>query len=151
MAKGWFVLHAYSGHENKVKKQIDLLKEVHKDAIFEVKVPSEEVVEIKDGKRRVTSRKFLPGYVLVEMDLPDRGWKEVCGDIRKVAGVTGFVGTSRTQRPQPISARRGQGDPAEGGRDQGRQDAQAQARSRRARRCGSWTDRSTRSPATSRT
>jgi len=73
MAKGWFVIHAYSGHENKVKKQIDLLRETHKDAIFEVKVPSEEVVEIKDGKRRVTSRKFLPGYVLVEMDLPDRG------------------------------------------------------------------------------
>jgi len=104
MAKGWFVIHAYSGHENKVKKQIDLLRETHKEAIFEVKVPSEEVVEIKDGKRRVTSRKFLPGYVLVEMDLPDRGWKEICGDIRKVAGVTGFVGTSRTQRPAPISA-----------------------------------------------
>ena len=52
----------------------------------------------------MTNKKFLPGYVLVEMDLPDLGWKGVCSEIRRVAGVTGFVGTMRTQKPQPISA-----------------------------------------------
>lgn len=103
MAKGWYVVHAYSGHENKVKKQLDRLKEMFPENVFDVKVPSEEVVEVRDGKRRVTSKKFLPGYVLVEMDLPERGWKEVCSEIRKVNGVTGFVGVARGQKPQPIS------------------------------------------------
>ena len=104
MAKGWYVVHAYSGHENKVKKQLDRLKEEFSDHLFDVKVPSEEVVEVKNGKRRVTSKKFLPGYVLVEMDLPERGWKEICSAIRRVSGVTGFVGVAHGQRPQPISA-----------------------------------------------
>ena len=103
MAKGWYVVHAFSGHENKVKKQIELLKTRHGATLFDIKVPSEEVIEMRDGKKRVTSKKFLPGYVLVEMDLPEHGWKDVCSDIRRVAGVTGFVGTTRTQKPQPIS------------------------------------------------
>ena len=104
MAKGWYVVHAYSGHENKVKRQLDRLKETFSEVVFDVKVPAEEVVEVRDGKKRVTSKKFLPGYVLVEMDLPEYEWKEVCSEIRRVAGVTGFVGTSRIQKPQAISA-----------------------------------------------
>ena len=105
MPKAWYVVHAYSGHENKVEKQIRLLMDRGEegDNIFDVKVPSEEVVEMRDGKKRTTSKKFLPGYVLVEMDLPENGWKAVCGGIRKIQGVTGFVGTNRNQRPQPIS------------------------------------------------
>ena len=87
MSKGWFVVHAYSGQENKVEKQIRKMIENGEltDFIFDVKVPSEEIVEVKDGKKRVTSKKFLPGYVLVEMDLPDSGWKTVCSEIKKIA------------------------------------------------------------------
>ena len=104
MAKGWYVVHAYSGHEAKVEKQIRKImdKPPLLDAVFDVKVPSEEVVEVKDGKKKISNKKFLPGYILVEMD-PDKGWESVCGEIRKISGVTGFVGTSRNQKPQPIS------------------------------------------------
>ena len=105
MPKAWYVVHAYSGHENKVEKQIRRLMDIdeYRDNIFDVKVPAEDIVEIKDGKKKVSAKKFLPGYVLVEMDLPDHGWKLVCGGIRKIQGVTGFVGSNMNQRPQPIS------------------------------------------------
>ncbi len=105
MAKSWYVVHTYSGYENRVEKHIRKLMEngTLKDSVFDVKIPSEEVVEVRDGKRRVTTKKFLPGYILVEMDLPDIGWKEVCGHIRQIPGVTGFVGAARNQKPQPIS------------------------------------------------
>jgi transcriptional antiterminator NusG len=104
MAKAWYVVHAYSGHEMKVEKQMRKLmeKEPYKSGVFDIKVPSEEVVEIREGKKRITSKKFLPGYVLVEMDLPERDWKEICRGIRMIPGVTGFVGTNRGQKPQPI-------------------------------------------------
>ena len=105
MGKAWYVVHSFSGHENKVEKQIRLLmaQDAFRESIFDVKVPSEKVVEVKEGKKRVSARKFLPGYVLVEMDLPEESWKTVCGGIRKIQGVTGFVGSHRNQRPQPIS------------------------------------------------
>lgn len=105
MAKGWYVVHAYSGHEAKVEKQIRKImdKPPLLDAVYDIKVPSEEVVEVKDGKKKISNKKFLPGYILVEMDLPDKDWESVCGAIRKISGVTGFVGTSRNQKPQPIS------------------------------------------------
>jgi len=108
MAKGWYVVHTYSGYEKKVQKHINRLIEndILKDVVFTVKVPSEEVVEIKNGKRKISNKKFLPSYILLEMDLPEAGplWKQVCANIRQVPGVTGFVGTRRNQRPQPISA-----------------------------------------------
>ncbi len=106
MAKGWYVLHTYSGHENKVEKFIRKLAEdsPFHEVVTDVKVPSEEVVEVKDGKRKVTSKKFLPGYILLEMDLPDVGWKKICSEIRKLQGVTGFVGSMSGSKPQPISA-----------------------------------------------
>ena len=64
MPKAWYVVHAYSGHENKVEKQLRLLMERggFGESIFDVKVPSEQVIEIRDGKKRTTSKKFLPGY-----------------------------------------------------------------------------------------
>jgi len=106
MAKGWYVLHTYSGYENKIEKFIRKLMEEspYAETVFDIKVPSEEIVEIKDGKKKVVNRKFLPGYILLEMDLPDRGWKEICSGIRKIQGVTGFVGSLGGTKPNPISA-----------------------------------------------
>ena len=98
MATGWYVLHTYSGYENKIEKTIRVMTgtgELDKDVVKDVKVPSEEVVEVRDGKKRTQTRKFLPGYILVEMDLPkeEQEWKLVCSKIKKIEGVTGFVGT----------------------------------------------------------
>jgi transcriptional antiterminator NusG len=105
MAKGWYVLHTYSGYENKIEKTIRklVLDEGLSEIVFDIKVPSEQVVEVKDGKKKITTKKFLPGYILIEMDLPDKGWKNVCARIRRIAGVTGFVGSSGALKPQPIS------------------------------------------------
>lgn len=105
MAKGWYVLHTYSGYENKIERFLRKMMEEPDfgEVLTDVKVPSEDVVEVKDGKKKVTSRKFLPGYILLEMDLPERGWKAVCSQIKKIQGVTGFVGTGGSQKPQPIS------------------------------------------------
>jgi len=105
MARGWFVVHVYSGQEKKVEKQLRNIIEsgVLSEYLIDVKVPSEEVVEVhRNGQKRVTSKKFLPGYVLVEIDLPETGWKEICVEIRKIPGVTGFVGSGRNQKPKPI-------------------------------------------------
>lgn len=106
MAKGWYVLHVYSGYENKIEKFIRIMMEESpfNEVVFDLKVPAEDVVEVKDGKKKITTKKFLPGYILIEMDLPDRGWKEICSGIKKIQGVTGFVGSMGNSRPQPISA-----------------------------------------------
>jgi transcriptional antiterminator NusG len=106
MATGWYVLHTYSGYENKIEKTIRMMTEagdLDKDVVRDVKVPSEEVVEVRDGKKRTMVKKFLPGYILVEMDLPDLEWKAVCSKIKKVQGVTGFVGTPADRKPQPLT------------------------------------------------
>jgi len=105
MAKGWYVVHAYSGLESKVEKQIRNMIDAgeFEEYVTDIKVPSEEIVEVKDGKRKVQSRKFLPGYLLLEIDLPDIAWKSICSKIMKINGVTGFVGANRTQKPKPIS------------------------------------------------
>jgi transcriptional antiterminator NusG len=106
MGKGWYVVHVYSGLENKVEKQVRKLIENGEfdDYVMDVKVPSEEIVEIKDGKKKVSSKKFLPGYILMEIDLPDIAWKSICSKIIKINGVTGFVGaTNRNEKPKPIT------------------------------------------------
>jgi transcriptional antiterminator NusG len=106
MATGWYVLHTYSGYENKIEKTIRIMidsGELEKEVVRDIKIPSEEVVEVKDGKKRTMTKKFLPGYVLVEMDLPDTEWKAVCSKIKKIQGVTGFVGTPADRKPQPLS------------------------------------------------
>jgi transcriptional antiterminator NusG len=112
MATGWYVLHTYSGYENKIEKTIRMMLtmgELDKEVVRDVKVPSEEVVEIRDGKKRSQVRKFLPGYILVELDLPDLNWKATTSKIRKIQGVTGFVGTPADRKPNPLT-----GDEARG-------------------------------------
>lgn len=106
MSKGWYILHTYSGYENKIEKTIRSLidnGDISREVVLDIKVPIEEVVEVKDGKKRNVTKKFLPGYILVEMDLPDLGWKAACSAIRKITGVTGFVGTPGGVKPQPIT------------------------------------------------
>jgi len=100
MAQRWYVVHAYSGYENKVKKGIE--EHVERAGLAgdfgKILVPSEEVVEIRDGKKRTSERKFLPGYVLVQMELNDDTWHLV----KSVPQVMGFIGGS-SDRPAPIS------------------------------------------------
>jgi transcriptional antiterminator NusG len=102
MAAGWYVLQTYSGYENKIEKTIRIMinaGELDKEVVRDVKVPSEDVVEVKDGKKRTTTRKYLPGYILVEMDLPDLDWKTVCSRIKNIQGVTGFLGAAGKKPP----------------------------------------------------
>lgn len=105
MARGWYVVHTYTGYENKIEKTIRgmMNRDELQAAVHDIKVPAEQVVEIKDGKKKVSTKKFLPGYILLEMDLPDLGWKTVCSAIRRINGVTGFVGSTGGMKPQPIS------------------------------------------------
>jgi transcriptional antiterminator NusG len=108
MAKNWYVLHTYSGYENKVEKGIVNLIENENlnDYIFQVKVPSEEVAEVRDGRKRVSKKKYFPGYILIEMNIPDEPeyeWKHLLSLITKIPGVTGFVGSGRTKKPVPLS------------------------------------------------
>ena len=97
MAKGWYVVHTYSGYEGRVEKYVRLLMQEPDlaEVILDIKVPVEDVVELKDGKKKVVSKKFLPGYVLVELDLPDVRWEAACSKIRNIQGVTGFVGARK--------------------------------------------------------
>ena len=98
--KRWYVVHAYSGMEKTVERnlreRIDRSEMQHK--FGRILVPMEEVVELKNGKKAVTERRFFPGYVLVEMDMADDSWHLV----KHTAKVTGFVGGLKT-RPSPIS------------------------------------------------
>jgi len=98
MEKNWFVIHTYSGYENKVKTNLEKRVESMNvgDKIFRILVPMEDEVEIKDGKRKIAKRKVFPGYVLVEMYMTDDSWYVV----RNTPGVTGFVGTGA--KPIPL-------------------------------------------------
>ena len=107
MARGWYILHTYTGYESKIERTIRLLVDsgdLSSDIVLDIKVPVEEVVEIKEGKKKVSTKKFLPGYIMIELDLPDIGWKGTCSAIRRIQGVTGFVGADPNARPRPISA-----------------------------------------------
>ena len=106
MSRNWYILHTYTGYEAKIERTIRSLlekKEIDSNVILDVKVPVEEIVETKDGKKKTRKNNFLPGYVMVEMDLPEIGWKTVCAQLRRIQGVTGFVGTNPNVRPVPIS------------------------------------------------
>ena len=96
--KQWFVVHTYSGFENKVAAAIEQRAKIFglQDQITRVVVPVEEVVEVRKGQRRISSQKFYPGYVLVEMELTDETWHLV----RSTPKVTGFVGSGA--RPVPL-------------------------------------------------
>jgi transcriptional antiterminator NusG len=129
MAKEWFVIHTYSGHENKVKfslekkdesikselikkaqekesaglsEEANTLNELAKENIFEVRIPTMEEKKSKDGKQRVVTKKLMPGYVLVKMEMNDENWSIV----RNVKGVTNFVGASASsglKKPKPLT------------------------------------------------
>jgi transcriptional antiterminator NusG len=94
----WYVIHSYSGYENKVKKNLESRIESMgmQDFIFEVVVPTEEVVELRDGRRRTVEQRIFPGYILVDMILNDESWFVV----RNTPGVTGFVGSG--SQPTPL-------------------------------------------------
>jgi transcriptional antiterminator NusG len=95
----WYVVHTYSGYENKVKQNLEqrIRSMGVADRIFHVLVPSEEEIEIRDGQRRMVQRKIFPGYILVQMLLFDETWHVV----RHTPGVTGFVGPGSNPVPLP--------------------------------------------------
>ncbi len=95
----WYVAHTYSGYENKVKEDLEKTVENRglQDMILEISYPTEEVVEMKDGKRKVVTRKMLPGYVMIKMIMNDKTWYAV----RNTRGVTGFVGPG--SKPVPLT------------------------------------------------
>ncbi|HLS35993.1 MAG TPA: transcription termination/antitermination protein NusG [Bacillota bacterium] len=101
MEKNWYVIHTYSGYENKVKANLEKRVETMgmEDKIFQVLVPEDEETEIKDGKKKTSMKKFFPGYVLTEMIMTDDSWYVV----RNTPGVTGFVGSSgQGAKPIPL-------------------------------------------------
>lgn len=107
MAKGWYVVHTYSGYEQKIERILRKMMETDADfreVCTDVKVPFETVVEVKDGVKRDVKRKILPGYILVELDLPEHSWKTWCSQIKRIQGVTGFVSAMDGVKPQPLSA-----------------------------------------------
>ena len=100
----WFVIHCYSGYENKVRHNLEQRIETMgmKDKIFDVVIPTQEEIEVKDGKRRTVERHIFPGYVLVNMQLTEESWYVV----RNTPGVTGFVGMGNQPtplRPEEVS------------------------------------------------
>ncbi len=100
MAKRWYVVHTYSGYENKVKNDLEHRIETYglENVVVDIKIPTEEVTEIKDGGKRETKEsKVFPGYVLVRMEMDDNSWSVV----RNTPGVTGFVGIDG--KPAPLS------------------------------------------------
>ena len=95
----WYVVHTYSGHENKVKVNIEKMVENRgmQDLILDIAVPTEDVVELRDGKRNVKTKKMFPGYVIIKMVVTNESWYLV----RNTQGVTGFVGHGSD--PIPLS------------------------------------------------
>lgn len=101
MEKQWFVVHTYSGYENKVKANLEKRLESMgmEDKIFRVLVPEDEETEIKNGKKKTTKKKVFPGYVIAEMVMTDDSWYVV----RNTPGVTGFVGSAGSgSKPTPL-------------------------------------------------
>ena len=98
----WYIVHTYSGQEDRVKKNLDIRVQSldMQDRIYQVVVPTEEEVVIRDGKRRKERRKVFPGYILIQMKMDDESWYAV----RNTPGVTGFVSTEdeRDKRAKPI-------------------------------------------------
>ena len=105
MAKRWYVVHAYSGFESKVKSSLEehIKLAGMEDKFGQILVPTEEVVEIRDGNKRKSDRKFFPGYVLVEMEMTDDTWHLV----KDVPKVMGFIGGTK-DKPAPISEKEAQ-------------------------------------------
>ena len=102
MAMRWYVVHAYSGFENRVRQSLieRVTRSGMQDRFGEILVPTEEVVEMREGQKRKSERKFFPGYVLVQMEMDDDTWHLV----KEVPKVLGFIGGT-SDRPAPISDR----------------------------------------------
>ena len=101
MEKQWYVVNTYSGHENKVKEKLEMRAQSMdmKDYIYRVVIPTETVVENKDGVQKEKVKKMFPGYILVEMVMSDEAWYVV----RNTSGVTGFIGSSgKGAKPTPL-------------------------------------------------
>ena len=96
--KSWYVIHTYSGYEERVKKNLEQRIKFMDggDEIFQVIIPTEMEIEVKDGQRRNVDKKILPGYILVQMKMTDQSWNIV----RNTSGVTGFVGSGN--KPTPL-------------------------------------------------
>ena len=99
MAKQWYIVHTYSGFEGKVKESLRQRADAMgmSEVIEDILIPTEEVVEVKDGKKTRSTRKFFPGYVLVKMEMSDTAWHVV----KNTPKVTGFVGTGN--KPVPLT------------------------------------------------
>ncbi len=97
----WYVIHSYAGYENRVKTNLEsrITSLNMEDYIFQIEVPTHQVIEIKSGKKTTVNEKVLPGYILVRMELTDESWAVV----RNTPGVTGFVGLSNKPSPLPLS------------------------------------------------
>ncbi len=103
MAKKWYVIHTQTGYEEKVRMNLQKRLNEHpkqKDFIAQILIPTEQIAEIKGGKKKISQRKFFPGYVLVEMELNDKTWYL----IKDTMGVTGFVGS----KSRPIALKQGE-------------------------------------------
>jgi transcription termination/antitermination protein NusG len=96
----WYVVHSYAGYENRVRSNLESRTQSlnMEDYIFQIEVPTHEVIEVKGGKRQQVQEKVLPGYILVRMELTDESWAAV----RNTPGVTGFVGLSSKPSPLPL-------------------------------------------------
>ena len=96
--KYWFVIHTYSGHEERVKKNLEQRMKLMEagDEVSQVIIPSEEEVEVRSGQRRTVTKKTLPGYIFIQMKMSDQSWNVV----RNTPGVTGFVGSGN--KPVPV-------------------------------------------------
>lgn len=106
MSKDWYMLQTFTGYEGKIERTIKSLldkNELDKSVILTVLVPEEKVKEVRNGKEVTRTNKFLPGYVMLEMDLPEFGWRDTCARLYKIQGVGGFVGVfNKNNRPFPI-------------------------------------------------
>ena len=99
MAKKWYVIHTQTGHEEKIKLNIEKrAKEISLERLIsQILIPTEKVSEVRSGKKKISFRKFFPGYVLIEMELSDKLWYL----IKTTPGVTGFIGLGRKPMPLP--------------------------------------------------
>lgn len=106
MAKNWYIIHTFSGHENKVLGAIEkTVKSKFPASVGDIKIPMEDVVEMRSGKKRNVKKKIFPGYLLIELDLDNEecDWKQVISKIRTINGVTGFLGSDKKEMPKPIT------------------------------------------------
>lgn len=113
MAKSWYIVQTFTGWEQKIERELRRLidnNEIDSAVLTDVKVPMEEISgTTKTGKKTVRHNKLLPGYIMLEMDLPQIGWKATCTKVRSITGVNGFVGTEPQERPRPISTEEARG------------------------------------------